>query len=45
MSVKIKDNTQNSRLPNLIQYYEGCNKSEGKSHETVSWYSANIGRV
>jgi hypothetical protein len=26
------------RLPELIAYYEVCNKAEGKSPKTVSWY-------
>jgi site-specific recombinase XerD len=29
-------------LSNLINYYELCNKSEGKSQKTVSWYTANL---
>jgi site-specific recombinase XerD len=30
------------KLSELIDYYEVCNKSEGKSPKTVSWYSANL---
>lgn len=33
---------QRVRLPDLIQYYETCNQSEGKSPKTVEWYSANL---
>lgn len=29
-------------LSNLISYYELCNKSEGKSQKTVTWYTANL---
>jgi site-specific recombinase XerD len=29
-------------LPELIGYYEVCNKAEGKSPKTVSWYSSNL---
>jgi site-specific recombinase XerD len=29
-------------LPELIEYYEVCNKAEGKSPRTISWYSANL---
>lgn len=42
MSIKTKTDKQNTRLPNLIQYFEVCNQSEGKSPKTVSWYSANL---
>jgi site-specific recombinase XerD len=44
MSTKTKTDKQNTRLPNLIQYFEVCNQSEGKSPKTVSWYSANLRR-
>ena len=44
MSIKTKTDKQNTRLPNLIQYFEVCNQSEGKSPKTVSWYSANLRR-
>ena len=32
------------RLPELIDYYEVCNRAEGKSPRTVSWYSENLKR-
>ena len=32
------------KLPELITYYEVCNKAEGKSPRTISWYSANLKR-
>ena len=44
MAIKTKTDKQNTRLPNLIQYFEVCNQSEGKSPKTVSWYSANLRR-
>ncbi len=30
------------KLNELIEYYEVCNKAEGKSPKTISWYSANL---
>ncbi|MFC2016777.1 tyrosine-type recombinase/integrase [Chloroflexota bacterium] len=30
------------KLFELIEYYEVCNRTEGKSPKTISWYSANI---
>ncbi len=30
------------KLFELIEYYEVCNRSEGKSPKTISWYSANL---
>ncbi len=37
-------NTQEKahKLNELIEYYEVCNKAEGKSPKTISWYSANL---
>jgi site-specific recombinase XerD len=29
-------------LAELVDYYEMCNRSEGKSPKTVEWYSANL---
>ena len=29
-------------LPELIDYYEICNKAENKSTKTITWYSANL---
>jgi len=31
-------------LSELIDYYEICNKAEGKSQKTISWYSSNLRR-
>jgi len=33
---------ESQELPHLIDYYEVCNKSEGKSQRTITWYSANL---
>ncbi|MFC1931532.1 tyrosine-type recombinase/integrase [Chloroflexota bacterium] len=30
------------KLSELIDYYEVCNRAEGKSPKTISWYSANL---
>ena len=30
------------KLAKLIDYYEVCNRAEGKSPKTISWYSANL---
>ena len=31
-------------LPELIDYYELCNRAEGKSPRTIDWYSSNLKR-
>ncbi|MHA2068907.1 MAG: tyrosine-type recombinase/integrase [Candidatus Thorarchaeota archaeon] len=31
-------------LTELIDYYEICNRAEGKSERTIQWYSANLRR-
>ncbi len=31
-------------LIELIDYFEICNRAEGKSEKTIQWYSANLGR-
>jgi site-specific recombinase XerD len=30
------------KLAELMDYYEVCNRAEGKSPKTISWYSANL---
>ncbi len=30
------------KLFELIEYYEVCNRAEGKSPKTINWYSANL---
>lgn len=44
MSRQYSNNEEYKKLPNLISYYEICNRSEGKSAKTVSWYSSNLKR-
>ena len=42
---KKKTNQEKShKLLELITYYEVCNKAEGKSQKTISWYSDNLHR-
>ena len=38
--VNTPENTH--KLNELIEYYEVCNRAEGKSPKTISWYSANL---
>ncbi len=38
--VNTKEKTH--KLFELIDYYEVCNRAEGKSPKTISWYSANL---
>ena len=33
------------KLAEYIDYYEVCNRAEGKSPKTISWYSANLRRL
>jgi len=44
MSTLACDPKETKKLKNLIDYYEICNRSEGKSPKTVEWYSANLRR-
>ncbi len=44
MSTKKNKPEKTHKLSELIAYYEVCNKAEGKSHKTISWYSANLKR-
>jgi site-specific recombinase XerD len=32
------------KLPELISYFELCNRAEGKSPKTITWYSENLAR-
>jgi site-specific recombinase XerD len=34
--------SESQRLSDLVDYYEVCNRSEGKSPRTITWYSANL---
>ena len=36
------NNATAHKLTELIDYYEVCNRAEGKSPKTLSWYSANL---
>lgn len=42
MSIHIHDQEKANTLSELIGYYEVCNRAEGKSYRTISWYSANL---
>ena len=42
MSKKQVKQLENKTLSDLINYYEICNKSEGKSQKTISWYTQNM---
>ena len=41
MSIQ-SNNATVHKLAELIDYYEVCNRAEGKSPKTLSWYSANL---
>ena len=42
MSKKQTNQEKSHKLSELITYYEVCNKAEGKTQRTISWYSANL---
>ena len=42
MAKKNNQHTTGRILKELIDYYEICNRSEGKSPKTILWYSANL---
>lgn len=42
MSKKQTNQEKAHKLAELITYYEVCNKAEGKTQRTISWYSANL---
>jgi site-specific recombinase XerD len=44
MLVKTKQQEKAYNLPELINYYELCNRAEGKSLKTITWYSSNLNR-
>ena len=44
MSTSLVSPQQVYKLSELIEYYETCNRAEGKSPKTISWYSANLRR-
>ena len=41
MSIHTRNQEKTHTLSELIDYYEVCNRAEGKSYRTIGWYSAN----
>ena len=44
MTTHINNQETAKKLSECIDYYEVCNRAEGKSPKTISWYSANLRR-
>jgi integrase/recombinase XerC/integrase/recombinase XerD len=42
MSTNVINQETVKKLSEFIDYYEICNRAEGKSPKTISWYSANL---
>ena len=42
MTTRVNTPEKAHKLSELIEYYEVCNRAEGKSPKTISWYSANL---
>ena len=42
MTIHVNTKEKPHKLFELIDYYEVCNRAEGKSPKTISWYSANL---
>ena len=42
MTTHVNTKEKAHKLFELIDYYEVCNRAEGKSPKTISWYSANL---
>ncbi len=42
MTTHVNTKEKAHKLFALIEYYEICNRAEGKSPKTISWYSANL---
>jgi site-specific recombinase XerD len=42
MTTHVNTKEKAHKLFELIEYYEICNRAEGKSPKTISWYSANL---
>ena len=42
MSTNVINQKAVKKLSECIDYYEVCNRAEGKSPKTISWYSANL---
>ncbi len=44
MTTQISNQETVKKLSQCIDYYEVCNRAEGRSPKTISWYSANLRR-
>ena len=42
MSTNVINQETVKKLSECIDYYEVCNRAEGKSPKTITWYSANL---
>ena len=42
MLTNVCNQKTSKNLSECIEYYEVCNRAEGKSHKTIDWYSANL---
>jgi len=42
MTTHVNTKEKAHKLFELIEYYEVCNRAEGKSPKTISWYSTNL---
>ena len=42
MTTHVNTKEKSHKLFELTDYYEVCNRAEGKSPKTISWYSANL---
>ena len=42
MTTHVNTKEKPHKLFELIEYYEVCNRAEGKSPKTITWYSANL---
>ena len=42
MTTHVNTKEKSYKLFELIEYYEVCNRAEGKSPKTISWYSTNL---
>jgi len=44
MKSHLQNQEKTNTLSELMEYYEVCNRAEGKSPRTIEWYSANLRR-
>jgi len=42
MAKHVSNQEEAKKLSEFVDYYEVCNRAEGKSPKTISWYSANL---